>query len=181
MRSIIFIITYLLLNSSLNAAELSSDLMIALKKGSSTDPEIVWGKLGRPCNYELLGDSYSYLSMLVDAAFESSPFNEELDLDVNRISSFVVFLHKNGCDINSPHPLTGHLPIHSAVIFYRKNIQLAKYIVVSGGNLKAKVPGSDKNFPEMNAVEILKSVISKCPPQPEREELLHEIETNPHL
>jgi hypothetical protein len=158
-----------------NGQEFSEKLILSLNETSALDPGEVWVSIGKSCNYDLDGKSYSYLSTIIDTGFEATPFNEIFTPSKDKILSFVRLLRENGCNINVPHPETGHLPIHSAAFFYRKNTALAKYIVDFGGDLSAKTPDTDLNFPNMTTTGILNKIIEKYPPQPERVKFLEYI------
>jgi len=151
-----------------NTGRPSEELIISLVYNVETSPSIIWKKIGNPCTYELEGKKYSYLSVIVDISFAVMKFNEPLELDQERIFNFIKLMTNSGCNINYPHPITGHLPIHTSVSFYLKNMELAKYIILKGGDLEAKIPSYDKKYPNMNAVEVLQEIIEKQPPQKER-------------
>jgi hypothetical protein len=170
------VLTFLILFSGFSYAEtLSEQLILSLDDTQTAIPTEVWNNIGRPCIYEDDGVKISYLSLFIDMGFGVTPFNEEYNVNRERIFSVIELMSKNGCSINMPHPVTGYLSAHNAVIFYRKNMPLAKFIIENGGDLTAKIPAADQHFPNMNAIEILQTIIDSYPPQKERQKFVEYI------
>lgn len=144
----------------------------SLRQDSAVLPEHIWNEIGSPCYFKDETNSYSYFSTYVDVGFGVTPFNKIVSVDQKKILNLLRAMHKNGCDINARHPVTGHTPAHTLAIFYRKNTQLAKMLASFGVNLEIKTPKTDKYYPNMSSLEIMNEIIVKYHPQTEREEFL---------
>ncbi|MFD2094963.1 hypothetical protein ACFSJ3_03140 [Corallincola platygyrae] len=166
------VLTLTVLSNTAIAQEPSEKLIASLDQSSTLQAVDVWQEIGAPCTYQIDGQRYSYFSTSVDIGFGVTPFNKGISVERRKLKTLLKAMLDKGCDINYRHPYTGHLPIHSGVLFYRKNEELTKFLILSGADLNAKTPTSDELFPNMSSLQILKGLIEKYPPQAEREKLL---------
>ena len=172
MKLIISTIAILLLSNISFSGNVSEELILSITSNSKIKPEDKWRNINRPCTFKQDNQQFSYVSLLTDISFEVTSFNETMDIDHDKVIHLIKHMINNHCSINIAHPTTGHIPAHTASIFFRKNPEVAKFIILNGGDLTAKTPNTDEHFPNMNAIDILNSIITKYPPQPERVEFI---------
>lgn len=142
--------------------------------------ERLWEWSGKPCYFVVAGDTYNYVSTLVDVGFGVTPWNEEMKIDQESAVDLLKFMIDNGCDLGEPHPFTGHTPAHSSAFFTRKNYELAKYVMKNSENILRKTPSSDPHFPDATALDIVKEIISMGENSEQRYELVRILEERTH-